>query len=61
MSRDELLKKLTALLDEYESNQTFGSVELCFNRGKVEVIRQLKSEKFFNNRENTYESFRRKF
>ena len=56
MDRPTLMKKLEALLDDYERNQTFGSIELCFNRGQVEVIRQLKSEKFFNQeREHTRE------
>jgi argininosuccinate synthase len=58
MDRPTLQKKLDAILDEYERNQTFGSVELCFNRGQVEVIRQSKSEKFFNERVHTHESNR---
>jgi hypothetical protein len=60
MDRSELLKKLGPMLDDYEKNQTFGSIELCFNRGHVEVIRQLKSEKFKENREHTHDFIRNK-
>jgi hypothetical protein len=48
MNREALLKHFTAMLDEFERNRTFGSVEFCFNNGRVQVIRELKSWKIFD-------------
>jgi hypothetical protein len=54
MDRPQLLKELEKTLDEFERNQTFGSIEICFNRGKAELIRVLTTKKYFNDRENTH-------
>jgi hypothetical protein len=48
VDRTTLMKKLEKIFQEYEDHQTFGSVEICFNRGKAEVVRTLQSEKFFH-------------
>jgi hypothetical protein len=53
MDKGTLLKKVEAIVDEFERNRTFGSIEICFNRGQAEVIRKLVSEKFFSEREHT--------
>jgi hypothetical protein len=50
MDRAQLLKELEKPLDEFEKNQTFGSIEICFNRGKAEVIRVLTSKKYFSDK-----------
>ena len=60
MDKPTLLKKFEAIVDEFERNRTFGSVEICFNRGQAEVIRKLVSEKFFSEREHTHERFEKR-
>ena len=54
MDRPTLIKELEKTLDEFERNQTFGSIEICFNRGNAEVIRALTTKKYLSDRENTH-------
>jgi hypothetical protein len=53
VDRPTLIRELEKILDEFERNQTFGSIEICFNRGSAELIRVLTTKKYFSDRENT--------
>ena len=55
MDREALLKHFTVILDEFERNRTFGSIEFCFSNGRLQVIRELKSQKIVDaSKEHTY-------
>lgn len=54
MDRPTFVKKLEVLLDEFETNRTFGTVEICFNSGQPQLIRKLTTEKIYSDRETTH-------
>lgn len=53
MDKATLLKKLDALLDEFDRARMFGSIEIVFRFGKVSTLRRLLTEKIPNERENS--------
>lgn len=53
MDRQTLLKKLEALLTEFDQARTFGSIEIVFRFGRASAIRKLLTEKVPNEREIT--------
>jgi hypothetical protein len=51
MDKTQLLKKLSDVLDEFDRQRTFGSIEIVFRFGKVSTLRKLLTEKVQNERE----------
>jgi hypothetical protein len=51
MNREQILKKVSDVLDEFDRQRTFGSIELVFRFGKVSTFRKLFTEKVQNERE----------
>jgi hypothetical protein len=45
MNRDQLLKKLGAMLDEFEQGRFYGTIEIQLNEGVPTVIRKATTEK----------------
>jgi hypothetical protein len=53
MDKTTLLKKLDAMLDEFDRARTFGSIEIVFRFGRASAIRRVLTEKVQNERETT--------
>lgn len=53
MDKPTLLKRLDAMLDEFDRARTFGSIEIIFRFGRASAIRKLATEKVQNEREIT--------
>jgi hypothetical protein len=60
MDRTTLHKKLDAMLDEFNQNRTFGSIEIIFRFGEPSTIHKLTTEKLQNERENTQHEYHHK-
>ena len=53
MIREQLLKRLGEMLDEFDKGRTFGSIEIVFRYGRASAIRKMATEKVLNERETT--------
>ena len=54
MDKTSLLKRLDPVLDDFDRNKTFGTIEIVFRFGRASALRVLKTEKIQNEREKTH-------
>ncbi len=59
MNREELLKKLTAMLDEYERGRIYGNIQVDIVDGRPDLIRKVMNQKI-RNEGNTQHEYRPK-
>jgi hypothetical protein len=45
MKKADLIKELTALIDQYERNRTWGTVEVSFNNGVPVVLKKIETQR----------------
>jgi hypothetical protein len=47
MTKPDLLKKLEAMLDEFERGRTWGTIEIEIREGKPNYVRKMTTEKLY--------------
>jgi hypothetical protein len=53
VNKQEVLKRLEVMMDEFDRGRIFGSIEIVFRFGRASAIRKLATEKVQNEREIT--------
>jgi hypothetical protein len=59
MNREDLLKKLNSMLDEFERGRIFGSIQIDIQGGRPDLIRKMMTQKI-QNEGNTQHEYRPK-
>jgi|HubBroStandDraft_4_1064222.scaffolds.fasta_scaffold558779_1 hypothetical protein len=57
MNREELLKKLNLMLDEFERGKIYGSIQIDIQSGRPDLIRKMMTQKISNEGNSQHEQY----